>query len=31
MTLLVRSMVLAPALTFSLCSISRTFAQEPAA
>ena len=31
MTLLVRSMVLAPALAFSLCSISRTFAQEPAA
>lgn len=31
MTLLVRSLVLAPALAFSLCSISRTFAQEPAA
>src|SRR5580765_2037788 len=31
MTLLVRSLVLAPALAFSLCSMSRTFAQEPAA
>ncbi len=31
MTLLVRLMVLAPALAFSLCSISGTLAQEPAA